>query len=97
MIEEPTAFEPSPSGARWLGCSSERVRCWDVDARVIDCGGMALLSMRDSRTGKAHLATGFRFPAGWRSTELDKLNVPHYVKAAARRNMNKLLTRVGPS
>lgn len=74
-----------------LGCSQETVRCWDVDARIIEGGGRALLSMRDNRTGKVYRAYGTRFPAGWREGQLGTLPVPEYVRAAARRNMNKLV------
>lgn len=75
-----------------LAQSEERIRCWDVDARIFDGGGKAMLSMRDRRTGKVYQATGYRFPAGWRDgVELARLPVPQYVKDAARRNMNKLV------
>ena len=74
------------------GISTEIVRCWVVEAHITNGGGEAILSMRDTRTGQVYRAKGYRFPIGWRDgAELAELPVPQYVKAAARRNMNKLI------
>lgn len=67
----------------------ETVRCWTVRATCM--GDQGTLQIRDNRTGKTTpVCRLIHFPAGWRSGDIERLNVPEYVKAAARRVMNRL-------
>ncbi len=70
--------------------ASEEVRCWLVTAWITHGGERASISVIDSRIGKQYEAVGFMFPKGWRSGDIDRLPVPKYVQAAARRVMNQL-------
>lgn len=67
----------------------ETVRCWTIRASF--AGSHGSLQIRDNRTGAmTHVCRLLRFPAGWRSQDIDQLTVPYYVKVAARRVMNRL-------
>jgi len=73
-----------------LASNEEVVRCWRVAAVICDGGRGCHIAAKDTRDDTVHRAYGHRFPAGWRSGDIDRLTVPKYVRASMKRMMNSL-------